>query len=205
VNDIPIADQTGRHSRRAALHAGGAIVAALAAMTLPRDAAGSATPVAGAGADRLLIQAFGSGSLFPTQGDVGVPPYTLILWEAAPRGIVAIDWANRAADVVASEQVLQAIGDAAQPRAAIVARAEGDDAAAREAVWALRLVLGDLGSDPGAVTYQGEPLAAADAAWLGTAPAALPDGPQSLGPGFLLLAGLPTLDVSGSAAQLDLR
>jgi hypothetical protein len=97
------------------------------------------------------------------------------------------------AGVVPSERVLAGIGSESSPRAVIVGTStEGNDSATpAQGVWALSLVYGDLGSDPGAVTYQGEPLASDDAtAWLETAPAALPEGPQELGQGFLIIAGL---------------
>jgi hypothetical protein len=59
------------------------------------------------------------------------------------------------------------------------------------AIWAMRLVSGELGSDPGAVTYQGEPLTGDDApSWLGDAPPRLPDSPQDLGAGYLVIDGL---------------
>ncbi|MGH2617944.1 MAG: hypothetical protein ACRDJC_22170, partial [Thermomicrobiales bacterium] len=77
--------------------------------------------------------------------------------------------------------------------------AEESGAAASQEVWALRLGYGGLGSDPGAVTYQGEPLPAEDAAaWLETAPATLPDGPRDLGPGFIIISGLSGFDASAS-------
>ena len=97
------------------------------------------------------------------------------------------------AGVVPSERVLAGIGTKAVPRAVIVGTSsEGNDPATpAQGVWALSLVYGDLGSDPGAVTYQGEPLASDDAiSWLGTESAALPEGPQELGQGFLIIAGL---------------
>jgi hypothetical protein len=72
-------------------------------------------------------------------------------------------------------------------------------------VWALSLVYGDLGSDPGAVTYQGEPLASDDAtSWLGTTPAALPEGPQELGQGFLIIAGLSGFESGSEGVRLNL-
>ena len=60
--------------------------------------------------------------------------------------------------------------------------------------WALRLVLGQDGSDPGAATYQGELLADDEAqTFLSVAPSAA-DGGIDLGPGTLVIAGLPSLD-----------
>ena len=82
---------------------------------------------------------------------------------------------------------------------------ENDSATPAQGVWALSLVYGSLGSDPGAVTYQGEPLAGEDAtSWLGTAPEALPEGPQDLGQGFLIITGLPGFDDSGDGVRLNL-
>jgi hypothetical protein len=55
------------------------------------------------------------------------------------------------------------------------------------------------------VTYQGEPLASEEAtSWLGTAPLALPDGPQELGQGFLIIAGLSGFDSSSEDVLLNL-
>jgi hypothetical protein len=190
---------SGAQSRRATLHAGGALLAGLGALEFQRSAAAQATPVAGAGrAGVLVVQSFSHGTLFPTQGDAGGAPYTVILWDAADRGFFFADVMSGVAGVVPSERVLAGIGTEA-PRAVIVgASTEGNDAAtSTQGVWSLSLVYGDLGSDPGAVTYQGEPLADATS-WLGTDPAALPEGPQELGQGFLIIAGLSGFDSNGS-------
>jgi len=66
------------------------------------------------------------------------------------------------AGVVPSERVLAGIGTESSLRAVIVGTfTEGNDSAMpAQGVWTLSLVYGDLGSDLGAVTYQGEPLAA---------------------------------------------
>ena len=189
-----IADLSGAQSRRAALHTGSALLAGLGALAFQRSAAAQATPTTEAvGGGVLLVQSFNHGTLFPTQGDAEGAPYTVILWDAADRGFFFTDVVSGIAGVVPSERVLAGIGSESSPRAVIVGTStEGNDSATPDqGVWALSLVYGDLGSDPGAVTYQGEPLASDDAtAWLETAPAALPEGPQELGQGFLIIAGL---------------
>jgi hypothetical protein len=177
-------------SRRAAV-GGGMLLAALGAIALRASAAAQATPVAATTVTTLLVQSFGRGSLFPTQGDVGVMPYTAILWDAAERGFLSLDTARDAADVASTEAVLSALGAAEEPPLAILLSLAGG---ASGAIWALRLVSGALGSDPGAVTYQGEPISSDDALpWLGTAPPELPDAPQDLGAGYLVVAGLSSL------------
>ena len=192
-----IAALSGAQSRRTALHTGGALLAGLGVLAFQRSAAAQATPTAGArGGDVLLVQSFSHGTLFPTQGDAEGAPYTVILWDAADRGFFFADVMSGVAGVVPSERVLAGIGTESSPRAVIVGTSTegGDSATSAQGVWALSLVYGDLGSDPGAVTYQGEPLASDDAtSWLGTAPAALPEGPQELGQGFLIIAGLSGL------------
>jgi hypothetical protein len=193
---------SGARSRRAALHVGGGLLAGLGGLAFQRSAAAQATPIAGAGGGGvLLVQSFSQGTLFPTQGDAEGAPYTVILWDAADRGFFFADVISGVAGVVPSERVLAGIDTVVRPRAVIVgASTEGNDAATpAQGVWALSLVYGDLGSDPGAVTYQGEPLTSEDAiSWLGTEPAALPEGPQELGQGFLVIAGLSGFDASGS-------
>jgi hypothetical protein len=154
----------------------------------------------------ILVQSFSQGSLFPTQGDAGGAPYTVILWDAADRGFFFADCTGGVAGVVPTELVLANIGADTPPRAVLVASSteENDSATPTQGVWALSLVYGDLGSDPGAVTYQGEPLVGEDAAsWLGTAPAAMPEGPQDLGQGFLIITGLSGFEGSGGV-QLNL-
>jgi hypothetical protein len=193
---------TGAQSRRAALHTGGALLAGMSALALrsQQSAAAQATPTAEGGGGPLLVQSFSHGSLFPTQGDAGGAPYTLILWDAADRGFFFADWTGGVAGVVPSERVLTGIGTDVPARAVLVGAPaeESDSATPAQGVWALRLVYGDLGSDPGAVTYQGEPLAGEDAtSWLGTAPAAMPEGPQDLGQGFLIISGLSGFDENG--------
>ncbi|MBW3633686.1 MAG: hypothetical protein KY456_11740 [Chloroflexi bacterium] len=198
-NDHFIPGLSGSRSRRVVLHAGGAILPALGAFALPRGVIAQATPTAaGLGNRALLVQSFSRGSLFPTQGDVGVAPYTVILWDSADRGFFFANWASGAAGVTPTERVLNAIGGEPGPLRAVLtaAPAEASGATASgEQVWALNLVSGSVGSDPGAVTYQGESLTDEDAlALLGSAPADLPDGPRDLGSGFLILAGLSAFD-----------
>jgi hypothetical protein len=205
-----IAALTGTQSRRTALHAGGALLAGMSALAfhLQRSAAAQATPTADArGGDLLLVQSFSHGSLFPTQGDVEGVPYTVYLWDAADRGFFFADCAGGVAGVVPSERVLAGIAPEAPARALLVpGPTAGDDSATpAEGVWALSLVSGGLGSDPGAVTYQGEPLASEEAtSWIETAPSALPEGPQELGQGFLIIAGLTGFDDSGDGVRLNL-
>jgi hypothetical protein len=145
----------------------------------------------------LLVQGFSKGSLFPTQGDVGVPPYTLILWDAG-QGLAYVDWASAAIGIAPVDALRIALEAGDRPRAALVVPAA--DGSAQQA-WALTLVLGEPGSDPGAVTYQGEPIAEADAAaWLGLTPTPLSDGPQDLTAGYLLITGLTGLDLPEAPA-----
>jgi hypothetical protein len=204
-----VAALTGSQSRRTALHAGGALLAGMGALAfrLQGSAAAQATPTAAAQAGSLLVQSFSHGTLFPTQGDVEGVPYTVYLWDAADRGFFFADCTSGVAGVVPSEQVLASISTDAPVRALLVpGPMAGDDSATPvQGVWALSLVLGDLGADPGAVTYQGEPLASEDAtSWLGTAPAALPEGPQELGQGFLIISGLSGFDSGSEGVRLNL-
>ncbi len=203
---VSLAALTGTQSRRVALHTGGALLAGMSALAYQRSVAAQATPVADVPGDTLLVQSFSQGTLFPTQGDAVGAPYTVILWDAADRGFFFADCTSGVAGVVPSERVLAGIEPGATPWAVLVAGpTEGSDSATpAQGVWALSLVSGSLGSDPGAVTYQGEPLASDDAmSWLGTAPAALPEGPQDLGQGFLILTGLPGFD-TGDGVRLHL-
>jgi hypothetical protein len=203
-----VAAPTGAQSRRTVLHAGSALLAGMGVVASQRSAAAQATPTAHApGGGLLLVQSFSQGSLFPTQGDAGGAPYTVILWDAADRGFFFADWTGGVAGVVPSERVLAGIGTTAPAWAVLVGAAteESDSATPAQGVWALSLVYGSLGSDPGAVTYQGEPLADEDATpWLGTAPEALPEGPQDLGQGFLIVTRLPGFDDSGDGVRLNL-
>ena len=207
-DNCPNAALSGAQSRRAALHTGSALLAAVGALAFQRSAAAQATPIADAGGGGLLllVQSFSHGTLFPTQGDAGGAPYTVILWDAADRGFFFADVISGVAGVVPSERVMADIGSEASRRALIVGgpTEENDSATTAQGVWALSLVYGDLGSDPGAVTYQGEPLASEDAtSWLRTEPAALPEGPQELGQGFLIIAGLSVSD-GGDGVRLNL-
>ena len=182
-------------SRRSAVQLGGALVTGLSGLSLSRLAAAQSTP--GAASDKrgvLLVQSFSHGSLFPTQGDAGVLPYTLILWDAADRGFFFISPQDRAAGFAPTNSLLIAIEAGERPNAAVVVPATDGSGALR--VWALRLAYGGLGSDPGAVTYQGEAVDEAEVTgWLGVAPEALPQGAQDLDAGFLLIAGPPALDI----------
>lgn len=132
-----VAALTGAQSRRAALHTGGALLAGMGALAFQRSTTAQATPTADApGGGLLLVQSFSRGTLFPTQGDAGGAPYTVIVWDAADRGFFYAD-------------------------------------------------------------------CAAAAAWLGTEPATLPEGPQDLGLGFLILSGISGFD-TGDGVRLNL-
>jgi hypothetical protein len=197
----------GRQSRRAALQTGGGLLAALGALGVQGVAAQEATPAAAEPADgAIVVQSFGNGMLFPTQGDGSdMPPYTLYLWDAN-QSLFLVDGASRTVGVVPAEPVLAGISATDSPRAALVAHAAADGGGeATQMVWALRLVLGEPGSDPNSATYQGEPLDAEEAAaWLGATPAAAPEGAQNLGAGYIIIAGLPGVDESSAGVRLPL-
>lgn len=176
-------------SRRAVLQAGGLAALASALMNFPTAAQDNP--------GLTVVQAFASGTLFPTQGDADGPPYTLILWGADGRGLLAFttEWAA----VVNSDSLLIALDAGEQPQAAIVLPAPADGTGQQQA-WGLKLISGSPGSDADAVTYQGELLADAAASdWLGT-PVTAPDGAATFGPGYLVIIGLPGLDISENAA-----
>lgn len=183
-------------SRRAALAGGAGILAAIGLAAGQSGVAAQTTPVAGGVASGLLlVQAFGDGSLFPTQGSAGVLPYTLILWDAANRGFFTVSAADRVAGFAPTDALIAAITAGERPLAAVVLLGAPDGSEGDRA-WPLRLAYAGLGSDPGAVTYQGEAVSADDAsAWLGAAPQPLPNGPLDLKDGFLVIAGLPALDL----------
>jgi len=197
---------SSRQSRRVALRAGGAILAFAGGLSLHGASATQATPIVeDAARGLLLVQSFSTGSLFPTQGDAGGPPFTLILRDAAERGFFTVDGENGGAGFAPTESLLIAIEAGERPLAAVVV--PGADGSADHQVWALRLASGGLGSDPGAVTYQGEPPEASEAAdWLGITPMAFADGPVDLAAGYLLIAGLPSLDLpEGERVRIELR
>ena len=175
-------------SRRAIVQAGG--LAALAG-------AFTAWPVrAQDDAGLTIIQAFATGTLFPTQGDADSPPYTLILWGADGRGLLALtgEWAA----VLNSGSLLAALEAGEEPQAAVVLPAPAAGAGQQRA-WGLKLTSGSPGSDPDAITYQGDLLDDAAASdWLGT-PVTAPDGAATFGPGYLVIIGLGGLDMSENA------
>jgi hypothetical protein len=178
-------------SRRTALAGVGALLAA-GLRGGPVEAAAAGTPVAASGKGLLLVQAFTHGSLFPTQGDVGVIPFTAILWDAADRGFFSV--AGGAAGFAPTDALIAGLAAGERPLAALLAPGAADGATPH--VWALRLAYGGLGADPGAVTYQGEAVDQGEAAaWLGMTPLPLPDGAFDLNDGFLIIAGLPGLDL----------
>lgn len=186
-------------SRRVALQAGLAGFAGLAGVLGNAHSAGAqgtpAADVAGAGG-LILAQAFASGTLFPTQGDADAPPYTLILWGAAGRGLLA--YSGEWLAVISGDALLAALQAGARPQAALVLPAPADGSGAQQA-WGLTLALGAPGSDEDAVTYQGDLLPDAAASdWLGTAITA-PDGAATFGPGYLLVTGLEGVDISENA------
>lgn len=185
------------HSRRALLLSGAA-AALLGAVAGPGLALAQGTPEAEAGADLLLVQAFSKASLFATQGDGDLLPYTLILWDAAPSGLVYLSASGGMAGVVPVDALLLALAAGTQPQAALILPPAADGTGEQQS-WALRLAFGEAGSDTGAVTYQGDLLSEADAtAWLGAAPQAV-DGAMDLGAGYLLLTGFPALDIAENA------
>lgn len=203
MNNRVAADLADLTTRRTALRAGGVLLAGT--LTFPGTALAQGTPVAGgAEGGLLLVQSFGKGSFFPTQGDVGAAPYTMILWDAADRGLVFVATEGGSAGLAPTNALIAAIEAGARPRAALVTSAA--DGSHAERAWALELTYGGPGSDPGAVTYQGEPIEADMAAgWLGAEPAPMPDGPQDLAGGYLLLAGLPGIDLpEGNRIRLGL-
>lgn len=186
-------------SRRAALGGG------LAALALARSGlslAQEATPGQGEEGALLAVQAFSNGTLFPTQGDSpDQPPYTLILWNAAGAGCFFVDRASNAAGIIPTDRVLQAITANAPATAALSAHPDENASADQDqgdVAWALELVLGSAGSDPGAVTYQGDvlddPTASTQFGLERTAP---PEGPHNFGPGYLIFTALPGLDMQG--------
>jgi hypothetical protein len=176
-------------SRRALLQVGGLAALAGALTTLPAGAQDDAGMV--------IAQAFASGTLFPTQGDADGPPYTLILWGADGRGLLALtsEWAA----VINGGALLAALQAGEQPQAAVVLPAAADGTGQQQA-WGLKLVSGSPGSDADAITYQGELLEDAAASdWLGT-PVTAPDGAATFGPGYLVIIGLAGLEISENAA-----
>ena len=184
-----------RHlTRRATLGAGAALAATLAA-GLGRAAAQDASPAAGEkGGGSLFVQSFSGGVLMPTQGDgANMPPYTLYLWDATVRDIFFVGPSG--AGEIPPQPVFAAITAETAPLAALFSAAgQGANPAADCSRWALRLVLGQDGSDPGAATYQGDLLPDDEAqTFLSVAPSAA-DGAIDLGPGTLVIAGLPSLD-----------
>lgn len=180
----------GARSRRNVIMAGSALLAA-GGLTLSGHLSARGRQAAASGL--LLVQGFGTGNLFPTQGDGDVAPYTAILWDAAARGLFYTT-NDGAAGLAPADALIAAIEAGERPLAALVAP-DGDGANGQQ-VFALRLVYASLGSDPGAMTYQGEPIDEAEAAaWLGAAPEPLPKGSLNLAGGYLIIGGLPALDL----------
>ena len=140
------------------------------------------------------------------RGDAGGAQCTVILWDAADRGFFFADWTGGVAESFQATCAVRHRYRGSSLGGAGGGRNRGERFGyADQGVWALSLVYGSLGSDPGAVTYQGEPLADEDAtSWLGTVPEALPEGPQDLGQGFLIVTGLPGFDDSGDGVRLNL-
>jgi hypothetical protein len=192
-------------NRRNVVQIGGAILAGTGGLRLARVAAEQSTPVtAGSGKGLLLVQTFSHGSLFPTQGEAGVLPYTLILWDAADRGLFFIADQDGVAGLAPTDSLLIAIEAGARPMAAVVVPA-GDGSGGQQ-VWALQLAYGRLGSDPGAVTYQGDAVDGEATAWLGVTPEPLSNGVQDLAAGFLVIGGLRALDLpEGTGVRITLR
>lgn len=187
-------------SRRGALRAGGALLAVAGALGLARGAAAQGTPIAD-GRGLLLVQSFSQGSLFPTQGDAGVLPYTLILWDAAERGLIVVA-DDGVVGFAPTEALLLAIAAGARPRAAVIV----PERPGGQRAWPLRLAYAGLGSDPGAITYQGDAMDGAEAAaWLGVTPRPLAHDVEDLSAGYLVIAGLPALDLpEGNQVRIEL-
>lgn len=189
-------------SRRAALGLGGAFVAMVGAhaLAVSPSARAQGTPAAGETASGLLVlQAFSKGSLFPTQGDAPAPPYTLILWDAADRGVFFTSTSpdGGGTGIAPTESLTIAIEAGERPLAAAVM--PSPVGATEPQVFALRLAYASIGADPGAITFQGEPVPEDEAAaWLGVIPAPLPEGASDLTSGYLLITGLPGLDLPES-------
>lgn len=190
---------TDAHSRRAALQTGGVLAAALSLFGPRPAAAQNATPQTEvASASALVIQSFNSGTLFPTQGDAGGPPYTLYLWEATDRGTFVIDLANHLAGAVPAEAMLAAIMSVnEQPRAVLAAMVKQDEnEEPHQEVWALKLALAEDGSDPGSLTFQGDLLSNEEAdSWLGLSEVSTAEGALNLGPGLLIVQAPAGLNV----------
>jgi hypothetical protein len=191
-------------SRRGVIQGAAGLATVLAVAGAPPAAAQSATPAANAGRPGpVAVQAFGKGTLFPTQGDgPDLPPYTAILWDATDRGVVVADPVAGVMGVVPAERVVEALTAARNATAALVARlpagSERD-----EGIWLLTLTSGGLGADPGAATYQGEPLASSDNVASSDATSdALPDGALDLESGFLIVYGLSDLVTAGVQSML---
>ena len=185
-------------ARRAVLRHGAALAAVLAAAGLQPAGAQDATPIGGGHGGPVAIQAFGKGSLFPTQGDgSNLPPYTAILWDAADRGVVVVDSGSGSIGVVPAARAIDALAAVGTVTAALVARLPGGGAR-DEALWLMTLTVGGLGADPGAVTYQGAVLeASAGITSSGIAPDDLPEAAQELESGYLILFGLTALHAAG--------
>jgi hypothetical protein len=161
-------------------------------------AAQEATPGQGTESGFLAIQGFSNGTLFPTQGDSpDQPPYTLILWNAADTGLFFIERRSRAAGIIPTDRVLQALTAISPANAALVVHSDVSASTGQEDVaWALQIVLGSAGSDPGAVTYQGDVLDDATASTqFGIERTSPAEGPQNFGPGYLIFTELPALDM----------
>ena len=154
-----VAALTGAQSRRIVLHVGGALLAGMGVVASQRSAAGPGhTNRSCAGRWLAPGTEFQPGQSLPNTGRCGRCPYTVILWDAADRGFFFADWTGGVAESFQAN-VLAGIGTAAPPWAVLVGAAteENDSATPAQGVWALSLVYGSLGSDPGAVTYQVSP------------------------------------------------
>ncbi len=154
----------GRRSRRAALAAGGA---GLAARALGRPAAAQeASPAAGAGAggeaggegeeELLFVQTFASGTWAAKAGEAGA--YELVLAGAAGPTVYFANRPDREAGALPTEQLPGFLGfDPADPpnAAVVVPAAEGE-----EAVLVVELLDPRLDAAAGTLAYDARPLAA---------------------------------------------
>ncbi len=146
----------GRRSRRAALAAGGA---GLAARALGRPAAAQeASPAAGAGGEEelLFVQTFASGTWAAKAGEAGA--YELVLAGAAGPTVYFANRPDREAGALPTEQLPGFLGfDPADPpnAAVVVPVAEGE-----EAVLVVELLDPRLDAAAGTLAYDARPLAA---------------------------------------------
>jgi hypothetical protein len=201
----------GRRSRRAALAAGGA---GLAARALGRPAAAQeASPAAGAGAggggggeeELLFVQTFASGTWAAKAGEAGA--YELVLAGAAGPTVYFANRPDREAGALPTEQLPGFLGfDPADPpnAAVVVPVAEGE-----EAVLVVELLDPRLDAAAGTLAYDARPLAAGGyegGALAGHAARQAGAGlPAAFGPGALFIDAKNKQRGRGSGARASCR